>query len=394
MPSIERILYICHSKEIGGAELYLEGLIRYASNRGTEGQPQRNVQLICRRDTDLDEWVGRVTATGATVHRLDMRYPADYWNMLREIRRADVVHLLVAYPAGKYQLAAALLAATGGRPLIATHQIAVDLRDSQLGMLRRTFWRAAFRLYGLIARRNIASSRLGWDVLVRHYGFAEKTTRLIYNGADLTLFQPIRGAARSRARDAIAASVGIGRWPPDALLACTVARFTGQKGLNDLIDAAADVVRDCRRAFFVLVGDGELKEQLVTRVQGHHLDRHFWFAGRRPLAEIATWLGAMDLFVLSSHDEGMPLALLEAMAAGCPAVATNVGGVGDVIADKSVGRLVPPRNVTALAAAITEVFANDDERRSMSEAARNRVTSTFDVETCYRETTALYREVR
>jgi glycosyltransferase involved in cell wall biosynthesis len=74
-------------------------------------------------------------------------------------------------------------------------------------------------------------------------------------------------------------------------------------------------------------------------------------------------------------------------------VATDVGGVGDVIADDTVGRKVPARNVQALAHAILELFSNEQGRRSMSDASRNRVISTFDVETCYRRTTALYREV-
>jgi glycosyltransferase involved in cell wall biosynthesis len=390
---IERILYICHSKEVGGAELYLEGLIGYATRPGTDGQPIRQVEVICRRDEQLDDWVGRLAAIGATVHRLDLKSPADYIGMFQAIRRADVVHLLVAYPAGKYQLAALLLAAAARRPLIATHQIAVDLRETELKMPRRTFWGAAFRLYGLSAKRNIASSRRGWEVLVHRYGFRERTTRLIYNGADVSLFKPLTGAARGEVRETIAAGVGAEHWPAGALLACTVARFTGQKGLPDLVDAAAEVVSACPRAVFVLIGDGELREELAKQVQTHELDRHFWFAGRRSLAEIASWMPGMDLFVLSSHDEGMPLALLEAMAAGCPAVATDVGGVGDVIADDSVGRLVPPRNVEALSHAIVDVFGDDDRRHAMSEAARVRVLSTFDVETCYGRTAALYDEV-
>ena len=388
-----RILYVCHSKEIGGAELYLEGLVRYASQQGSEGNPDWDVDVICRRDTVLDDWASRMATAEVTVHRLDLNSPDDFVAMLRRIRRASVVHLLVAYPAGKYQLAVALLAALGRRPLIATHQIAVDLRDSQLSLLRRTFWRVAFRLYGAVASRNIASSRVGWDVLVRRYGFAERTTHLIYNGADLKMFMPLRGSARSEARHSIALAVGANRWDSGALLACTVARFTGQKGLPDLVDAAAEVLKTCPQAMFVLVGDGDLKEALTKRVHDRALDGHFWFAGRRALAEIALWLGASDLFVLSSHDEGMPLALLEAMAAGCPAVATDVGGVRDVIHDDTVGRMVPARNVQALADAIVQVLSNDKERRLMSEAARDRVISTFDVQTCYRRTTYLYREV-
>jgi len=310
--------------------------------------------------------------------------------MWRLVRGSSVVHLLVAYPAGKYQLAVALLAAMARKTLVATHQLAVDAGDAPLPRWRRLIWRACFRLYGRVARWNIASSRSGWDLLVRRYGFSESSTELIYNGADLGVFKPLSGAVRDRARRALVASVGAEDWPPDVLLAVTIARLTLQKGLVDLVDAAALVVKRQPRARFMLVGDGELRAGLESRLAEHQMEDLFRMAGARPIDDIGTWLGAVDLFVLSSHDEGMPLALLEAMAAGCPVVATSVGGIPDVVEGSAAGRLVPPADVPALAAAIEQVLADEVGRKAMAEAARRRVMETFDVRVCYRKTAALY----
>ena len=132
---IRRIVYVCHSKEIGGAELYLEGLIRFtASLSGDSPSPARgggqgggSAELICRRDPVLDQWVQGIIDLGVPVHRLDLKRPADYLAMLRVLRRADLVHLVIAYPTGKYQLSVALLTRLGRRPLVATHQLVVEI---------------------------------------------------------------------------------------------------------------------------------------------------------------------------------------------------------------------------------------------------------------------------
>jgi glycosyltransferase involved in cell wall biosynthesis len=172
---------------------------------------------------------------------------------------------------------------------------------------------------------------------------------------------------------------------------CTVARLTPQKGLFDLVEAAAEVVPRIPNVRFVLAGDGELRDPLEARVAALGLTEQLRFAGSRPLATLARWLGAADLFLLSSHYEGMPLAMIEAMAAGCPVVATAVGGIPDVIADSNGGRVVPAKDPHALAGAIIEILADPEKRRTMAAAARQRVMSAFDVRICYQKTVETYQ---
>jgi glycosyltransferase involved in cell wall biosynthesis len=379
------VLFISHSKEIGGAELYLEGLLRYSMQH-------HQVELVCRNDSALDAWAGRITAAGAAVHRLDLKAPGDYLALRGLIRQASVVHLVLAYPVGKYQLAAALLTAGSRTPLVITHQLLIDIPAIKMPAPRRLFWRLAFGRYGRLARWNIASSRSGRELLLRS-GFPAERTELIYNGADVARFRPAAAAERERVRAAIARAVGAPPWPDDAVLACTVARLTPQKGLLDLVDAAATVVRQFPQVRFVIVGDGALRKSISERIAAAGIEGQVWLAGSRPLDEVAAWLGASDLFVLSSRYEGLPLALMEAMAAGCPGVATDVGGVAEVVTDKSVGLLVPAAQPALLAEAIGRLAGSPAMRASMSEAARQRVVTAFSVEVCYEKTTALYRRL-
>jgi glycosyltransferase involved in cell wall biosynthesis len=383
-----RVVYVSHSKEVGGAEVYLEGLIGHAVTRlGLD------VELVCRTDSVLDPLVSRVAALGVTVHRLDLRRPADYLRVGRVLRSASVVHLMVAYPAGKYQLAIALLAAGTRRCLVASHLLSIDIRTTGMSWWRRRLWQVLFRSYALTARWNIPVSRAGWNVLVKGYGFPERSTRLIHNGTDLGRFKQLTKGERSRARAALVAAVGLEHLSRRAAIAVTVARLSTQKGLYDLIDAAAAVVSRLPEANFVLVGDGELRDGLIRRVGELRLGERFRFAGARPAAEVARWLAATDVFVLSSHQEGLPLALLEAMASGCPVVATDVGGVGEVVSDGVVGRLVPAADPGRLAEAIEEVLADPEGRARMGAAARARVIEAFDASACYERTAALYHEV-
>jgi glycosyltransferase involved in cell wall biosynthesis len=379
------VLFVSHSKEIGGAELYLEGLLRSAMH-------DFQAELVCRHDAALDAWAQRIAAAGAVVHRLDLKGPADYLALRGLIRRAGVVHLVLAYPVGKYQLAAALLTAGSRTPLVITHQLVIDIPSIKMRAPRRLFWRLAFARYGRLARWNIASSRSGRELLLR-YGFPAERTELIYNGADVARFRPLAGAERERVRAAIAGAVGAPPWPQDTVLAGTVARLTPQKGLFDLVDAAATVARQFPQVRFVIVGDGELRRAITERIAAAAIEGQVWLAGSRPLDEVAAWLGAADLFVLSSRYEGLPLALMEAMAAGCPVVATDVGGVAEVIADESVGLVVPPAQPARLAQAISRLVGSPAVREAMSRAVRQRVLASFSVEACYEKTTAIYRRL-
>ncbi|MDQ6884418.1 MAG: glycosyltransferase family 4 protein [Candidatus Dormibacteraeota bacterium] len=380
-------MYVCHSKEIGGAELYLAGLARRAL---ADGWP---VTLVCRRDPVLDVWAGRLLAGGIAVRRNNLAAPADYLEVVPLLRRAGLVHVVLAYPVGKYQLVAAVLARLLCGRLVITHQLALDISTVRLGRWRQAFWTVLFRGYGRLARLHIASSRAGADLLTGRYGFPRSAVTVIYNGANLQLFTPLRGPARLEVRQGMAAALGVTEAWQDALLACTVARLNPQKGLVDLVEAAARVIPAVPQARFVIIGAGDLRPELEGRIAALGLGGRVLLAGAKPLDEIARWLGAADLFVLPSHNEGLPLSLVEAMGAGCPAVATAVGGVGEVLADERAGLLVPPRAVDQLAAAIMRLLMDPERRRSMSAAARERVVTTFDVDRCYGATVARYQDL-
>ena len=365
-----------HSREVGGAEVYVENLTRYLAR---DSATTWEVELICRRDPAVDPLADAV-AEWATVTRLDFGRLPDVADIRRRMQAASVVHLNLSHPTGKYPFGSAVLARSLGRPLAVTHHLALNVGPP---------WRQAMRWLGRQAR-HIAVSRHAAAVLVDQYGYDPGEVQVIHNGIDASRFRPAGAEARARLRATAGEALEGHPWHEDVLLACTVARLSPQKGLFDLIDAAAELVSQSENLRLVVIGDGPLRRAVGERIRQRGLERRVFLTGVLPRAQVADWLAAADLFVLPSHYEGGPAtALMEAMAAGCAVVATNVSGVNELVTDETIARLVPARNHRALAAAISELLANPQLRTDMAAHSRQKVLADFTIEACMRKTEAV-----
>jgi glycosyltransferase involved in cell wall biosynthesis len=140
---------------------------------------------------------------------------------------------------------------------------------------------------------------------------------------------------------------------------------------------------------FVAAGRGPLEEELRGQAARLGLGDHFTFLGYR--SDVARVMGALDIFCLASHYEGLPIALLEALAVGIPVVATDVGGISEVVTDGKEAVLVPPSQPSKLAAALTALALDPDRRSAMAEQARARA-DTLDAPRSVREIEAVYFE--
>jgi glycosyltransferase involved in cell wall biosynthesis len=197
---------------------------------------------------------------------------------------------------------------------------------------------------------------------------------VVYNGVDGTRFSPIASAAdRSRAR----AAFGV---PAGRRLVLCVAAPEVAKGWLDLLDAFASIAAVTADWDLVMAGSIRSRDGLDLAAE----------ALRRGLGSRVHWLGALapdrmpdlyravDAFVLASHNEGLANVVLEAMASGLPVVVTDVGGHAEVVTDRVTGRLVPARDVDALAAALTQILTDERAAGAMGRAARERAVSVGD----------------
>jgi len=170
-------------------------------------------------------------------------------------------------------------------------------------------------------------------------------TRTKLNGCDTTIFYP-------RDRREARTTLNIG---PNAKVIVYVGRLDLRKGLRELIDAVAQLFPQHPDLLCYMVGDGPDKPALLEAIARHDAASRIIFAPSCPTAQVALWMAAADLVTLPSYNEGCPNVVVEALAAGRPVVATNVGGIPELM-DDTCGRLVPPRDAPALARALDEVL--------------------------------------
>jgi glycosyltransferase involved in cell wall biosynthesis len=164
--------------------------------------------------------------------------------------------------------------------------------------------------------------------------------------------------------------------PPPPLLVGAAGRLSREKGFDVFVEAAALVCRQRADVGFLLFGDGPMRAPLQQQIADRGgLTARFVLGGFR--TDLERLLPGLDLAVLSSHTEGLPVAVLEAAAAGVAVAATAVGGTPEVIIDGQTGWLVPPANPPALAEVIGQALANDELRRGRARAGQQRVQSEF-----------------
>jgi L-malate glycosyltransferase len=168
----------------------------------------------------------------------------------------------------------------------------------------------------------------------------------------------------------------------------SVGRLEIRKGHANLLEAAPLILDRIPGARILLVGDGPERATLARQAQSLGVADRIDLRGMVP--DGASVLPEMSVFVLPSHVEGMSNALLEAMAAGLPVVATNIGGNGEVVLAGETGLLVPPRDPVALAEAIVLLLKDAERARAMGAAGRARVLQHFTVEQMVARHQALY----
>ena len=202
-------------------------------------------------------------------------------------------------------------------------------------------------------------------------------SRVIVNGIDAARVEAVL-IPRDRAR----AELGV---PAAGVVLGTVARFDPVKGLEVLLEA----LRQMPGATLVLIGDGPQASSLRARARGLGVEPRVVFAGARP--DAARWFAALDVYVSASRGEGLPLALVEAMAAGLPVVASRVPGHVDTVTHGDTGALVPVDDPAALAAATTALLADPARARALGAQGRTRARRDFSVERMAAEVAEVYR---
>ena len=290
------------------------------------------------------------------------------WILYRH--RVDLIHVNSYVPGNYARLAAALMQV----PIIIDHWHGFTRFNGKRRLI--------CRLLGRVTDLSLAVSQGVKDFLIQEIGLDPAKIRVVPNGVDLAAIEAARPGP------AVRRELGL---PEDVPLIGLVGRLDHWgKGHQELFTAMAHL-QERYPVHALLVGGGRRIDEVRQLAESLGLAPKVHFLG--PRRDVPDLLHAMDMFVLPSYSEGMSLALLEAMAAGLPVVASAVGGTPEVVTDGVTGLLIPPRDAEALARALASLLADRAWAKQLGENARRHVEANFSLDRLGREVNAIYEEL-
>ena len=349
---------------VGGAEEMVLNLVRHL--------PARFEPAVCciHEAGPIGEEIRR-TGTAVSVLGLtpSLRRPRDIFGIAGYLRsaRPQIVHTFLL-TASLYGRLAAILARV---PIVIGTEVNIYEH-------KRPAHALAERLLMAGTDRMVVSAESVRDFYVKQVHARPSKIDVIYNAVDFTQAQA------TMSREEMRKTLSL---PAGARVAGIIARLTEQKGHRYLFEALASRP-DLADVHLLVVGGGEQQDALVREVHAKGLASRVHFLGAR--RDLGNLLAAMDLFVLPSLWEGLPLSMVLAMGAGLPIVATRVAGIPEVVDDGRTGLLVEPRDVDALGAALARLLGDPELRHRIGEDARAAVLPRFGVDRYVDSVAALY----
>jgi glycosyltransferase involved in cell wall biosynthesis len=347
-----------------------EGDMRYLVE--ASASPPRTVQLpALRRELDA-------------VH--DARAIWQVYRLLCDVKPA-IVHTHMAKAGGVGRLAAAAYNRTAGRraPARLVHTYHGHVLEGYFSPAKtRMFIAAERRLAGITDRIVAISPRIREELISEYRIGRVDQYRVVPLGFDLQPLAAIDDGARGRARTAL-------RIAADQTVVTTAGRLTPIKDQALFLDVARRVIRVHPNVLFLVAGDGELRGALEAHAAALGLADRVRFLGWQ--RDLATLYGASDIFLLTSRNEGTPVALIESLAAGCAGVSTDVGGVRDVMPSADIGLTAPAGDADQLAVLVGGLVRDPQRRRLLGAAGRAYVAARYGIDRLVADVDALYRDL-
>ncbi|MCA9047596.1 MAG: glycosyltransferase [Planctomycetaceae bacterium] len=365
------ICHVIHALGVGGAEVLVDQMMRRMNDR------YRCVVAVLDEVGEIGQ---RLQADGFVVQHLHRQPGIDRGcaRRLDAFARRENARLLHAHQYTPFFQAMMSRGLTGNRPVLFTEhgRHFPDLPSRKRMMANRMLLRKCDRLVGC--------GKAVRNALVNNEGLPADRVKVVYNGADLDALNQPSPDARRRIR----AEFGIA---DDCFVAVQVARLHELKDHGTALRAIHEVRKSVPGIRLLIAGDGDRRGMIEAMITDLQLEDHVILAGAR--GDVADLLAASDAFLMSSISEGIPLTIIEAMAARIPVVATAVGGIPEMIDDNCSGLLAPSGDDRSLAKCLQRLHADPALRKSMTEHAELTARSTFSLSGMLSSYSSLYSEM-
>ncbi len=365
-----RIAYVIKSMEMGGSQTHLVQTLtlldraRFEPSLYCLSGEGALLERVCQLDVPVYS-----PSAGRAFRGVDL--PARVLTLTTALRQhaPHIVHT--------YLLRANLVGSISAR-LAGVPKVIVSKRGCHW---RKGFELISARIGNSLSNRIMVNAEAVREFVHENEGCALRDMAVIPSGVDTDRFAPLTGSGFKQ-------RLGL---PEQRRIVGIVTRMRVRKGVEEFIRAMGQVRHTYPDAHGVIVGEVELDADLQRLVAELDLGEHLTLLGRR--SDMPEVYSAFEIFVLSSHDEGMSNAILEAMSMQKPVVATEVGGTGEVVRPGESGWLVPPKDPHSLAVAIAEALADPQRARGMGEVGRCIVVERFSARSMVTSMERLYLEL-
>jgi len=372
------LLYVCDNMEFGGGERVFAQIINRLSDK------KYKIIVAC---LPTGTFIEKIKGSKAQIKSFDMRNRFNLRVILQlssliKKERVDIVHSQGA----RADFFARIAAKLAGAPNVVS-TVPMPVEGFDVHPIRKLIYIIFSRFSERFVDRFLVVSDALEKIMIEKHGIEPQKVVKIYNGIETDEYC-ISGEEIACRRSSFRKKSDLGENVP---VIGVIGRLVWQKGFKYFIEAIPDVLKEFKDARFLLVGEGELEDELKVKSKKLKLEDKIIFVGF--MDDIRDVLASIDILVIPSLQEGLPVVLLEAMAMKKPIVAANIEVIMEILENGVTGLLVPPRDSKALAEAIITMFTHKDESLQMGLTARKVVTERFGVDIMVQKTEEVYEEL-
>jgi glycosyltransferase involved in cell wall biosynthesis len=368
-----RILYLTTTSQLYGAEKMVYELAKRINK-------DRFEPMVCTIKDDLDnQLLSQLRKEGVKTACLKIEKKWEVWKTIHFFSiiksfKPDILQSFLFFD----NILARIFGKFMSIPVIISGQRNVEIHRSQL---RNFIDRVTLPLADYI----VSNSKAGKQILVNREKIDEKKIKVIYNGIDI---QDFNKKQKAELADLFTSE----SFFSNKFIVGFIGSLTQQKGLNVLFEAAAELKEKSLNIILVLIGEGKRKQELEQLTRELGIEDIVYFTGYKDMGW--KFMRLFDVLVSPSLWEGMPNVVIEAMAQGIIVVATNVGGIPELIEEGKDGFLVESKNIHALVDKISYIFNLPEEKRiEIRENAQKKIIKNYSIEKMVREYESLYQDL-
>jgi glycosyltransferase involved in cell wall biosynthesis len=372
------LLYVFDNMEFGGGERVFAQIINRLSVK------KYKIMVAC---LPTGTFIEKIEGSGTQIRSVDMRNRFNPGVILQlssliKKEKVDIVHSQGA----RADFFARMAAKLAGAPNVVS-TVPMPVEGFDVNPIRKIVYKIFNRFSERFVDRFMVVSGALEKMMIEKHRIEPQRVVKIYNGIekdDFCITDDEIACKRADFRN----NSGFGG---DIPVIGVIGRLVWQKGFEYFIEAIPEVLEKFKAARFVLVGEGELEDELKLKSKRLKLENKIFFTGFRN--DIKDILASVDIFVMPSLLEGLPVVLLEAMAMGKPIIATDIDGINEVLENGKTGLLIPPKAPEALSEAIVNMLSHRDQAHQMGINARRVVEERFGVNIMVEKVEEVYEEL-